>query len=140
VRRRWIVILILAAAVVLIRVGGDLGPGAPAPDDSAGSAPPATSPEPTPQGTYRPGVDDLEQLLAKVSVLADRPSVTGYDRDCGSEHACSFGQPWSDDVDVELGHNGCDTRIICTLGFAPGHESGVPPGANDRTSVSPIGP
>ena len=32
-----------------------------------------------------------------------RAPKTGYDRD-------AFGPAWSDDVDVSLGHNGCDTR------------------------------
>jgi hypothetical protein len=36
-----------------------------------------------------------------------RAPKTGYSRD-------QFGQAWSDDVDVEFGHDGCDTRIICT--------------------------
>ena len=36
-----------------------------------------------------------------------RAPKTGYDRDL-------FGSAWSDDVNEEFGHNGCDTRIICT--------------------------
>jgi hypothetical protein len=27
---------------------------------------------------------------------------------------CVFGTAWTDKYDVEFGHNGCDTRIICT--------------------------
>ena len=40
--------------------------------------------------------------MATLDVKGRAPK-TGYSRD-------AFGQRWSDDVDVELGHNGCDTR------------------------------
>lgn len=43
----------------------------------------------------------LEQLAALP--VKGRAPKTGYDRDL-------FGQAWSDDVGVEFGHNGCDTR------------------------------
>ncbi|ABG96997.1 conserved hypothetical protein [Rhodococcus jostii RHA1] len=42
------------------------------------------------------------QLLAGLEVKGRAPK-TGYDRDL-------FGQAWTDDVTVEGGHNGCDTR------------------------------
>ncbi|WP_299577587.1 DUF1524 domain-containing protein [uncultured Williamsia sp.] len=43
--------------------------------------------------------------LAKLNTLAvkGRAPKTGYSRE-------QFGQAWSDDVNVESGHNGCDTR------------------------------
>ena len=41
-------------------------------------------------------------LLETIPVKGWAPK-TGYSRD-------QFGQPWTDDVDVEGGHNGCDTR------------------------------
>ena len=49
-----------------------------------------------------------ERSTAALTALADLPvkgraPKTGYSRDL-------FGQRWSDDVDVEYGHNGCDTR------------------------------
>ncbi|MGL4745038.1 MAG: HNH endonuclease family protein [Dermatophilaceae bacterium] len=44
------------------------------------------------------------------STSMGRVSVPGYDRDCGRGGGCSFGPAWSDDVDVEDGHNGCDAR------------------------------
>jgi hypothetical protein len=79
--------------------------------------------------------DDTQRGRARMAVAAlarlpvkGRAPMTGYMRE-------AFGQEW-----LDADRNGCDTRIICTLGFAPGHESGVPPGANDRTSVRPIGP
>lgn len=47
-----------------------------------------------------------------LTALGKRPAKgraprTGYDR-------AKFGQAWSDDVTETYGHNGCDTRIICT--------------------------
>lgn len=50
--------------------------------------------------------------VGQVRVLEDDSTLerAGYDRECGSGHGCVFGQRWSDDVDVDGGHNGCDTR------------------------------
>lgn len=47
----------------------------------------------------------LADIRAQLDALAvkGRAPKTGYDRDL-------FGQRWSDDVPVALGHNGCDTR------------------------------
>lgn len=36
--------------------------------------------------------------------------MDGYDRSCSPGRACSYGPAWSDDVNNEYGHNGCDTR------------------------------
>lgn len=44
------------------------------------------------------------------SALNGARSVPAYDRSCKAGHGCVFGQAWSDDVNVEGGHNGCDTR------------------------------
>ncbi len=50
-------------------------------------------------------VGPLADIRAQLDALAvkGRAPKTGYDRDL-------FGQRWSDDVPVALGHNGCDTR------------------------------
>lgn len=45
---------------------------------------------------------EYHQLLASLPVKGRAP-MTGYDRDL-------FGEAWTDDVDVEFGRNGCDTR------------------------------
>ena len=45
--------------------------------------------------------------LARLAVRDAAPQM-GYRRDL-------FGQAWSDDVTVDDGHNGCDTRIIWIL-------------------------
>lgn len=42
------------------------------------------------------------ELLEEIPIKGRAPT-TGYRRSM-------FGRPWTDDVDVELGHNGCDTR------------------------------
>ncbi|WP_200259436.1 HNH endonuclease family protein [Corynebacterium antarcticum] len=90
-------VLLITGAVVLVSVlcdvmedragGGDDGPG-----DVGGA--------PTTDGW--PGPQIYSDMLAEL-VVRDRGPLTGYARD-------AFGQRWSDDVAVELGHNGCDTR------------------------------
>lgn len=67
---------------------------------------PATSPAP---GTAEPGAAE-PGTLGDVTVVGSRPDVAGYDRDCSADGGCVFGPAWSDDVDVDGGHNGCDTR------------------------------
>ncbi len=49
-----------------------------------------------------PMVPVARELLPQLEVKGRAPK-TGYDRDL-------FGQAWSDDVGVEFGRNGCDTR------------------------------
>lgn len=51
-------------------------------------------------------------LTALVAVLAiNEPAQTpGFDRACGRGRGCVYGRAWSDDVGVEGGRNGCDTR------------------------------
>jgi hypothetical protein len=45
--------------------------------------------------------------LAKLATLPikGRAPRSGYDRSL-------FGDAWTDDVTVDLGHNGCDTRFL----------------------------
>ncbi|NMD97258.1 DUF1524 domain-containing protein [Rhodococcus sp. BL-253-APC-6A1W] len=70
---------------------------------------PTTPPAPTAPSTAPPAVsEDTSSMSAALSRLTEIPikgraPKTGYDRDL-------FGQAWSDDVSVEFGHNGCDTR------------------------------
>ena len=47
---------------------------------------------------------------ATVQVVDHRVTVPGYDRSCSAGDGCVFGPAWSDDVRVEGGRNGCDTR------------------------------
>ena len=80
------------------------------PSDTATSSSAPTSSPATATPTTPSSSAALTELLDQVDVVDERPDVAGYDRECGTGHACSFGQRWSDDVDVELGHNGCGTR------------------------------
>ncbi len=48
--------------------------------------------------------------LDRLRIVASRPDVPGYDRSCGAGHRCVFGPAWTDDVDVQFGHDGCDQR------------------------------
>ncbi|MEU8897117.1 HNH endonuclease family protein [Nocardia sp. NPDC048505] len=52
----------------------------------------------------------VEQLLASVRVIAERPHPGGYDRSCAPGHACVFGASWTDDYDGPGGRDGCGTR------------------------------
>ena len=80
------------------------------------------------QGAPPPG------SLRDVRVVEDRPSVPGYDRDCGTEGACAFGPAWSDAVTVTGGHNGCDTRNDILRRDL--HDVALEPGTNDCTVLS----
>ncbi|MFC6706205.1 HNH endonuclease family protein [Flexivirga alba] len=118
-----------ALALASIALGGCTGsPGVASPSASLASTKSsfATTTPPTPQGsssgsvawtfsvppsappsspTSRPTDPTTARtlaLLAKLPVKGRAPK-TGYDRK-------QFGVRWSDDVDVSLGHNGCDTR------------------------------
>ncbi|APT95730.1 calcium-binding protein [Corynebacterium stationis] len=55
----------------------------------------ATASQPDASNHYVQALDSLR--------VAGRAPKTGYEREL-------FGQAWSDDVTVEFGHNGCDTR------------------------------
>lgn len=70
-----------------------------APVSSRGPAPTVTETAVAPPAQ---SVSPAHQLLASLEVKGRAPR-TGYDRDL-------FGQAWSDDVRVEGGRNGCDTR------------------------------
>jgi hypothetical protein len=59
-------------------------------------------PEPGPSPTATPSYDVARREL-------DALPVKGWDRFQDFNRA-SFGEPWSDDVNVEFGHNGCNTR------------------------------
>lgn len=81
------------AADPLAEPGPESGPPA---DPAAPSDPAAPAPE------VDPLVPAARAALGQLEVKGRAPK-TGYDRDL-------FGQAWTDDVGVEFGHNGCDTR------------------------------
>ena len=102
--------VLVAAGVALAGCGLPLpspGAGVPhaptrvVPGSAAGGATASSRPSPVPTLTpalARAALTTLDGLPVK-----GRAPKTGYDRD-------AFGPAWSDDVDVSLGHNGCDTR------------------------------
>ncbi len=74
----------------------------PAPP-TADTAPPALSTaSPTTDATRTPGYDQARVQL-------ERLPVKGWDRHTDFARY-RFGEAWSDDVNVEFGHNGCNTR------------------------------
>ncbi len=92
-----VVAVILAVAAVLVvartREAGSA-------DQPSAQPPPSVQPPGPSQRT--PGFDHARMLLAGLP-------VKGWDRD--TDYARSrFGEAWSDDVNVEFGHNGCNTR------------------------------
>ena len=59
------------------------------------------------------GIDTASQAradLQRLTVVARRPYLPGYQRSCASGDACSFGPAWTDNQDAVDGHNGCGTR------------------------------
>lgn len=80
-------------------------PETPAGETSESEAAPSgtQTPTPLPGTSVSEAADDgAFALLAGLEVKGKAPR-TGYERE-------AFGQRWSDDVTVEFGHNGCDTR------------------------------
>ncbi|MBA4023867.1 MAG: deoxyribonuclease [Gordonia sp.] len=119
-RRRWHVVVAIAAIVAGVALVGGCDDaavdGAPAQvvDPSAfPSAAPVSTSVVAPQSVAPPATTvatraaspDASAAVAQLDTLAvkGRAPKTGYDRDL-------FGQAWTDDVNVEGGHNGCDTR------------------------------
>ena len=82
---------------------GPLATPAPEPDTPAVPATPGDPAPPEEPGYHSdPLVPQARSALGQLEVKGRAPK-TGYDRDL-------FGQAWSDDVGVEFGRNGCDTR------------------------------
>ena len=77
-------------------------PAPPEPDPAAPPAPETAPPSPETASPDQELVIEARALLPELDVKGRAPK-TGYDRDL-------FGQAWSDDVSVEFGRNGCDTR------------------------------
>ena len=105
--------LALGASVVAIAVvAGCAAPGDPVTVTSPGATavndiPPSSATSSSSVGTTAPTALSPEAALAWSQLRAlpvkGRAPKTGYSR-------AQFGQAWSDDVNVDDGHNGCDTR------------------------------
>ena len=123
-RQRWLMTLLVVIAVAALALvtlsgcrtepGAPLAPSSPSAESVAPGAPGAASATaavpsgtPDPEAVHQSALRGVPrgsaaQLLAGLPVKGRAPK-TGYSRE-------QFGQAWSDDVDVEGGHNGCDTR------------------------------
>ena len=97
---------VLVAVVPLVVLGG-CGLPALSPGVSAPSAPTRVERTAAPRASSVPTLTRAELHTATTSLAAlpvkGRAPKTGYDR-------AEFGPAWTDDVDVQGGHNGCDTR------------------------------
>jgi hypothetical protein len=74
------------------------------PGTDPGTAAPATAEPPAAQQT-----PPADPRFNAARAMLDRLPVKGWDREQDFARY-RFGESWSDDVDVEFGHNGCNTR------------------------------
>jgi hypothetical protein len=91
-RRRFVVLAVVVVAVVAALVVWD----------RRGADKPASGPSPTWTPTPTPSFDRARAQLVALP-------VKGWDRGQDFQR-WRFGKAWSDDVNVEFGHNGCNTR------------------------------
>lgn len=101
---RLAVLLVVAVilAVLAVLVVARMKAATPVDGSAAHPAPPRTTGLAPAPMQRTPGYDRARTLLAGLP-------VKGWDRD--SDYArYRFGEAWSDDVNVEFGHNGCNTR------------------------------
>lgn len=113
-RTPFFIAALLNAAVAVLVVVGLLLPSPSAPPAAGPSASTTTAAptqeapteehpdEASPAPDIAPGIAEALAALDSLEVKGRAP-MTGYERE-------EFGQAWSDDVTVEFGHNGCDTR------------------------------
>ncbi|MCF8570293.1 DUF1524 domain-containing protein [Gordonia sp. HY002] len=109
---------VVAAALAAMTVGGVLLAGCATPDsdqtdvawssvtsDEHSAVERTSAPTSSPTTSTSPESPESADALAVLDTIPvkGRAPKTGYDR-------ALFGQAWSDDVDVDGGHNGCDTR------------------------------
>lgn len=79
---------------------------------SLGSCAPESIPgfAPSPPAPGSPTRAQLDELLAAVATVPERPDADGYERGCKAGEGCVFGPAWTDDYDGPGGHDGCGTR------------------------------
>ena len=99
-RTQW---LFIASALVAVLAGFRQLPDL----DDLAQAQPGSSSSSSPQAIDKwdrpePRRGEVLANLKRATVVESRPSAAGYDRDCGTGHACSFGPAWTDDVDTEF--------------------------------------
>ncbi|MFY9921719.1 MAG: deoxyribonuclease, partial [Mycobacterium sp.] len=91
----WLVGLFALAIAVAIWLHFQNAPGPSSPGPSPSSSQPSTTP-------VSPAYDTARATL-------ERLPVKGWDRNTDFARY-RFGEAWSDDVNVDFGHNGCNTR------------------------------
>jgi hypothetical protein len=126
-----VVVIVCTGVAALLLVRSWTAP----PNESAATAPAGTSvatsvggADPSAPGVPVTGLPAAEALLVldTLTVLPERPDVSGYQRGCGAGQRCSFGSAWTDDSSAPDGHNGCGTRNdvlreqLTDVSFAPG--------------------
>ncbi len=105
-----VVVIVVASAVVALlywaqRRQGEPSGASPTWRPTSTSTPAATpdpTPAPAPPARQHPGYDQARAQLAALP-------VKGWDRETDFKRY-RFGKAWSDEVNVEFGHNGCNTR------------------------------
>lgn len=104
----FIAALLNAAVAALVAVGlflptpADPTPEQPSAPTTAAPTEEAPAEENPNEATPAPEITEALAALNSLEVKGRAP-MTGYERE-------EFGQAWSDDVTVDFGHNGCDTR------------------------------
>lgn len=107
---RAAVVALLTATTALTACTVPRAPSEAPRDDRSTSGASSTPRTSGPATGTAPGAARARELLAVVRIVARRPDVPGYDRDCGPGDGCVFGTRWNDDTDAPDGRDGCDTR------------------------------
>lgn len=98
-RKTWgIRVGMAVVAVAIVTIAGSYSPE----ETGAGTAASEAGREQAPYQGDASSMADARAVLDTLPVKGRAP-MTGYSRE-------AFGQAWSDDVEVDGGHNGCDTR------------------------------
>ena len=106
-RRRWRLAVVLAVMVIAAVAGLLFWQERARPDRTAGPSPTWRAEPPTSEPPAPPSGDPSRYDLARQQLKA--LEVRGWDRTSDFKRY-QFGKAWSDDVDVEFGRNGCNTR------------------------------
>ncbi|WP_336794365.1 HNH endonuclease family protein [Gordonia malaquae] len=117
-RRGWIRLVLLIVPVIAV-VAAMLA--SPKSHSDSSAAPPSTSQAPVGSRDALPPASDLPSVAPEatsaaptaeappMAILESLP-VRGKAPETGYDRRGSFGPPWTDDVTVQGGHNGCDTK------------------------------
>jgi hypothetical protein len=99
------VVVVGAVAAVMLWAQRRDDAGGPSPTWTAAISSPASAPGAPPPAPLAPNDAAFDLARSQLAALA----VHGWDRETDFKRY-RFGKAWSDDVNVEFGHNGCNTR------------------------------